>query len=159
MSSTRAISCANCSGAVVFPPGQSFTICTYCGYQLQLEGGAPPGPAQLPTGPALATSIGVRVSPSLTIDLLTAGTGVPAQHSETLSTQRDDQESITIDLVHGPHDLVKIVFPLKARKPRGTVAVQLLVKVDGAGIATVFATEQGTTNTTRRDGLRVQLTG
>src|SRR4051812_22380195 len=98
---TRAIQCANCSGAVMFPAGQSFTTCSYCGYQLQLDASSAPPAELVPTGPKLATSIGVRVSASMTIPLLTAGTAVPAQHHETLSTQRDAQESITIDLVHG----------------------------------------------------------
>src|SRR4051812_985136 len=119
--STRAITCANCSGKVTFAAGQSMTTCAYCGFQLQLEGGAPPVAEVGPSGPSLATSIGVRLSPSMTIPLLTAGTAVPAQHSETLSTQSDNQESITIDLVHGAKDLVKVVFPIQARKPRGTV--------------------------------------
>jgi len=141
----------------MFPPGQSLTTCEYCGFQLQLEGASDAVPPPGPTGPSLATSIGVRLSPSMTIPLLTAGTSVPAQHSETLSTQNDNQESITIDLVNGAKDLVKVVFPIHARKPRGTVRVQMLIKVDGAGSATLFVTEQGTTNTTKREGLRVEL--
>ncbi|MBL8744696.1 MAG: hypothetical protein JNK04_26485 [Myxococcales bacterium] len=154
---TRAIRCANCSGAVRFAAGSSRTVCEYCGVQVLLGGGEPAFGEPEPTGPRLATSIGVKVTPTLTIPLLTAGTAVPAQHHETLSTQRDDQESITIELEHAGRTLVNVVFPIAARGPRGTVMVQLLVKVDGTGLATVFVTERGTTNTTKREGLRVQL--
>src|SRR5436190_46448 len=69
---TQSIRCDNCSGAVKFAPGSSMTVCEYCGVQLQLSGNEPePAPTE-PTGPTLATSIGVRVTPSLTIPLLTA---------------------------------------------------------------------------------------
>jgi len=152
--STSAIRCANCSGAVTFPPGEAITTCTYCGYQLRLDGPAAPAPA---SGPALATSIALRAASGMTFPLLTAGTAVPAQHTETLSTQSDNQESITIDLVYGAKDLTKVVFPLRARKPRGTVMVTLLLKVDAAGALTAFVTEQGTTNTSKREGLSLEL--
>ena len=152
--STQAIRCANCSGAVTFPPGHSITTCSYCGYQVRLDGPAQP---VLPTGPALATSISIRVPSGQTFPLLTAGTSVPAQHTETLSTSTDNQESITIDLVYGAKDLTKVVFPLQARKPRGVPMVTLFLKVDAAGTLTAFITEQGTTNTTKREGLALEL--
>jgi hypothetical protein len=152
--STAVIRCANCSGAVTFPPGHTMTTCEYCGYQLRLDGASDPAPA---AGPALATSISIRATSGQTFPLLTAGTSVPAQHTETLSTQSDNQESITIDLVYGAKDLAKVVFPLHARKPRGVVMVTLLLKVDGNGTLTAFVTEQGTTNTTKREGLQLAL--
>jgi hypothetical protein len=153
----RALRCANCSGGIVFPPGQTTTICSYCGFQAALEGAQAAVPPAAPAGIMLATSIGLRTKSGQTFDLLTAGTGVPAQHSELLSTQTDRQESITITLVNGARELATFVFPLQARLPRGVVKVQLLLKVDESGLLTAFVTEHGTTNTTRREGLPIEL--
>jgi hypothetical protein len=156
--------CGNCRAPLQLSMEQTLVTCPYCGFQSRV-GNDGVEPAAVSTGPRLAETISLRISPKLAIGLLASETVLPAHHVESLSTSRDDQESLEIDLVAGEgpdpsthRSVVAASFPLTKRSPRGTVTVETRLVVHEDGAVEVFLHEGGTERRARHAG-SVRVTG
>lgn len=94
----------------------------------------------------LDESITIRMS-GITIPLIARGAPLPVTKRETLSTTRDDQESIRCELVT---DSGRAVAQLEAgvrRAPRGVPRAQLVLRLDGDGsVYAELTAEHGVAN-------------
>ena len=104
----------------------------------------------------------MKLTGTLALPLLAAGVALPATHAETVSTQRDDQDAIHLELLIGTgpaspghRSLVKLSLPLVQRKPRGMALGELTLRVEASGATSVTLAEKGAESAVRRDGLVV----
>jgi molecular chaperone DnaK (HSP70) len=79
------------------------------------------------TNETIAIRAGDRVIP-----LVEAGTELPVTKRETLSTSRDDQESVRCELVAGDRRVAFMEVGVP-RKPRGVAQVRLELRVSAEG--------------------------
>lgn len=151
--------CPSCDAEIRFDPGSSLSTCQYCGAQVKMASPAA-APTAVPTAEArLAEAIAIKSSiMNQAIPLIARGTSLPAEHSETLSTSRDNQESITVNLQAGDdpdpernRDLAAVVIPLKQRSPRGVPMAQLRIEVAADGTVAISGREEGQSHTVRHD--------
>ncbi len=144
------VRCANCLAPLRFDVGP-IVACAYCGAHTRLD--APQAVAKPPitTGARLADTVAFVVTDTRKIPFLQAGSAVPLFHTATLSTSRDDQGSLEVNIVSGDRPLIAFSFPLEQRKPRGVVLVALTVRVSATGALSLTLTEKGTKNAADRD--------
>lgn len=140
--------CPSCDAEIRFDPGSSLSTCQYCGAQVKQT-----APAASP-GARLAEAISIKALPDRAIPLIERGTPLPASHSETLASQRDDQDAVHITLQaggdpnpDGNRPLASITLPLEQKKPRGMPVGQLSIEVAADGQVRIQAREEGTTRT------------
>ncbi len=150
------VRCANCLAPLRLDVGP-VVACAYCGAHTRLDAPATVSSPPISTGVRLAETIAFVVKPTLKIPFLKAGSAVPLFHTETLSTSRDDQDSLQVNLVEGESPIGSFAFPLEQRKPRGTVMVALTVRVSTTGAMSLTLTERATKNALDRDGFTVRV--
>src|SRR5438552_3980747 len=116
--------CPNCAAQITFAGGAQMTTCEHCGSQVALHGAA---------APVLAESIFLKATPTIAVEVLKAGTPLPATKLETIGSSSDAQTTLHVDVQAG-HDsnpagnreLASVVYEL-ANKPkfRGAPVAQL----------------------------------
>lgn len=167
----RPLRCENCGAPLHADGPQALVTCSYCGFQSLLDAtsAAPAASPDLHTragGPHTDETIWLKASPTRVLPLIERGVALPTSHTTLLSTARDAQESLRIELLHGnaadsaAHAvLADITLPLVQRAPRGVSQVVFTVEVDEQGAVSVTVGEKGARNSTRRDGLRIRTAG
>ncbi|HJK98516.1 MAG TPA: hypothetical protein RMF84_14905 [Polyangiaceae bacterium LLY-WYZ-14_1] len=132
-------------------PTPNATACDYCG------AGRTAGDT------LLGDSICIALPDGMAMPLLVKGRPLPLSLAQELSTQEDDQPSITVRLVVGVglmaddlRELFKATLPLGPGR-RGAKKVDLGIAVDPAGVVHVALEERGTDNRVERDDLRVPI--
>lgn len=148
------IKCGNCGAPL---SRAEVTRCEYCHYLSQ----GPAAPVER-TGPRLDEAVSIQATPDFGVDLLAKGTVLPTTRTEMLTTNRDDQDSLTVTLRAGnssrPADnrlLGTFSVPLQKRGPRSTVSAGLTLHVEADGSMTVTVKEQGVDSPQVRKGFRL----
>ena len=150
------VRCSNCAAPLQPPVGANVANCTYCGFQTRIL-----GQAAVTTAPTrLAEPVSIKAAADIFIPLIAVGAELPASCTETISTSRDQQEVLTVELFAGSETttaraLVSVALPLDQRTPRGVARAKLSLSVDSQGLLTLTAAELGTSNVIRRDGLQL----
>jgi hypothetical protein len=145
----KSVTCPGCGGPISFPEGRHTCFCSYCGAQVRDE--ARPGePA--PAGPVLGETIAARVE-RLVIPLVEAGQPLPLAIDFGLSTSRDDQDALHLELVAArdpaspdARTVARATFPIRRRGPRAVPRITLTLVVDPAGAGRLSLAEDGTDN-------------
>jgi len=91
----------------------------------------------------LGETLALRTPTGATLPLIEAGTPLPATRNETVSTGRDDQESVRCELVTlagATRSVARLEVGVR-RAPRGVAQVRLAVRVSADG--SVHATLDG----------------
>jgi len=160
----EALVCPNCKAPLRIESTQVLTTCQYCGYQIKQTAAALAVSAPA-AGPHLIERIGLAVKGARTVlEILAAGTTLPVEKRELLSTVSDNQETMTVTLVSGNSDkadenrpLAEIVFPVRQRAPRGVVKITLALRVGADGKVSLSLVEEGTDNRLERHDLSVAV--
>ena len=105
----------------------------------------------------LAETIALAPTPARSIPLLEAGATLPIERTETLTTSRDDQETLPLNIVQGTTPLTRLEFPIQKRGPRGIIKITLTLRVSLSGELSLSLIEQGTSNVLDRGGLAVLI--
>jgi hypothetical protein len=130
--------------------------CRYCDAQVRLDAPQAVAAKGEASGKRLAQMIGFA-TPTMTIPFLAANAPLPIYRTETLSTQRDDQDALDVTLVEGTTRVVSLKFPIQKRGPRGVPKIALTVRVSAGGAMSLTLAELGTSNTLDREGLSVSV--
>jgi hypothetical protein len=149
------VRCPNCIAPLRLDAGP-VVACSYCGAQCRVDS---PGVVVAPSVPGqtrLADAVSF-VTPTMTIPFLQKGATLPIHRTETLSTQRDQQETLDVNLVQGAQPIVHFKFPIQKRGPRGVPRLSLTVRVSTAGAMSVTVTEPDTPNAFDRADLHVAV--
>ncbi len=150
--------CANCLAPLRLDAGPIAT-CSYCGAQTLVSAPAAVAKPPVGSGRRLAADVAFVVSPTRRIPFLEAGAPVPIFRTQTLSTSRDDQDELKVNLAQGERELASFGFPIRQRGPRGVPKIALTVRVAESGAMSVTLTEPGTDNALDRDGMLAEVTG
>lgn len=154
----RIFRCANCLAPLRVDGGPVAT-CGYCGAQTAVNAPAAVAKPPVASGRRLAADVAFVVSPTLRVPFLRGGAPVPIFHTETLSTSRDDQDELKVNLAQGDRALASFAFPIRQRGPRGVPKIALTVRVAESGAMSLTLAEPGTDNVLDRDGMRAEITG
>jgi len=149
------VRCPNCIAPLRLDTGPIAT-CAYCGAQSRLD---TPGALVAPSVPGqtrLAETVSF-VTPTITIPWLEKDATLPLHRTETLSTQRDDQDALDVNLVQAGRPIAQFKFRIQKRGPRGVPKLALTVRVATDGAMSITVSEPGTTNVLDRDQLRVRV--
>ncbi len=89
---------------------------------------------------------------------LDANAALPIFRTETLSTQSDNQDGLTVKLsVQGDTPIVSLRFPIQQRASRGVPMIALTVRVSATGAMSLTLVEPGSDNILDRDGLTARV--
>jgi hypothetical protein len=113
------------------------TTCESCGFQVVFRQAA--GTA------SLADTVQLKITPTLIIDLIKAGTSLPTTLTETIATSKDSQTELNVEIIVGSETIV-VVYPLAKSPPRGMPAAQMKLTIAATGEMDLELREEGTTN-------------
>ncbi len=133
------------------------STCTYCGAQTRIDEPARIAKPPMASGTRLADTIAFVTQTSRKVPLLEANAPVPIHQTLTLSTSRDNQETLEVSLVQGSDAITSFSFPLQQRAPRGVPKIALTVRVSATGAMSLTLSEQGAANALDRDGLEARV--
>jgi hypothetical protein len=157
------VRCPACNAPLRVPVGQAVVVCEFCHASVRCD---EPEPVLAEAGPRLAEAISLKASADFIVPLLESGTGLPATRRERLSTSKDDQDALHVDLVAGNDPkpernraLASLVLPIKKRGSRGVPVLELLVSVETGGQVRVAVCEPASDNEVAREGLSVAVVG
>lgn len=153
---TEMIRCANCLAPLRLDTGPVAT-CTYCGAQTRIDAPREIAKPAVTSGTRLADTVSFAVSPTRSIPLLAANSPLPIFHTDLLSTSRDNQETLEVNLVQGSDPIASFSFPIQQRAPRGVPKLSLTVRVATNGAFSVTISEPGTTNVLDRGAMAVRV--
>jgi molecular chaperone DnaK (HSP70) len=97
------------------------------------------------------------VTPTMKVPFVESGSALPMEQKITLSTNTDEQETLHVNLIQGETPLVTLEFPIRKRGPRGTVKIELTLRISSAGELSLSLIEAGTSNILDRGGLAVLI--
>jgi molecular chaperone DnaK (HSP70) len=156
------LKCPNCAGEIHFAPGSPLTTCQHCNFQVKMQAPLPPLPST--DGPALAETIAVKSVTGNIFPLIERGTKLPFEKQETLSTAKDNQEVLHVDLVAGANPttedhrmLIAIEYPITGRGPRGVQRFHLRLNLAADGEVYIQVREEGTDSKTQSHKVRVSV--
>jgi len=109
------------------------------------------------SGQHLAETVSFVTSSGMTIPFLDKDAPLPVHKTETLSTSKDDQETLQVNIVQGSTSVTRFEFPIEKRGPRGVPKIGLTVRVTTAGELSLSLIEAETSNALDRGGLTVLI--
>ena len=161
MSELELFICRHCGAPLHIPEGDGAVRCEYCHYPARVS---EPAPAFDAPSRLLDEAVSISITPENGVSLLARGESLPIAHTVVISTLRDDQESISVDLCAGneelPRDnrsLVSLSLPLEGRGLRGSVSVGLTIAVSLDGATTISMKETGVDNAVMEDELQLAV--
>ena len=152
------VRCANCLAPLRLDAGAVVT-CAWCGAQTDLAAPAAVVKPGAKSGRRLAAEIAFRVAPRMRVPFLAADAPLPIHHTETLSTGRDAQEELQVNMVQGDRSLASFAFPIRQRAPRGVPRIALTVRVAESGAMSLTLAEPGTDNAMDYDAASASVSG
>jgi len=109
------------------------------------------------SGQHLAETVSFVTSSGMSIPFLDKDAPLPVHKTETLSTSKDDQETLQVNIVQGSTSVTRFEFQIEKRGPRGVPKIGLTVRVTTAGELSLSLIEAETSNALDRGGLTVLI--